>query len=264
MRVDVDAVANLIRDVAAREVLPRFKGLRAGESWEKRPGSVVTVADERAEAALVSGLRALLPGAAVVAEEACEADPDLIGALARPGPVWVVDPIDGTANFADGRPDFAVMVALVGDGETVAGWIYHPISGAMVVAERGAGAWRDGARLAAAAPAPAAEMTGALRGRLRRERRFSGRFRALTANKCCGVDYLALGSGRSHFAFYRGLEPWDHAPGQLIHSEAGGYSACLDGAPYSPGRRGLDGLLLTPDRETWRRLAEGIRSVLRR
>ena len=262
MPLDVDAVTRLIREVAEAEILPRFNRLAEGESWEKRTGSIVTIADERAEAALGVGLAAIRPGARVVGEEACEADPGILRALEEPGAVWIVDPVDGTANFADGKPCFAVMVALVVDGRTTAGWIYDPIAGAMSVAERGAGAWRDGVRLSVAPAVAETEMTGALGARLRRDVAFSGRFAGVTNNKCCGVDYQALGAGTSHFAFYRGLKPWDHAPGQLLHHEAGGFNACLDGSPYAPGRKHQEGLLMAPDEPTWHALARDIRIVL--
>ncbi len=262
MKVDFDAVTDLLRAVASAEILPRFRRLQDGDSWEKRSGAVVTVADERVEAALSAGLAAMLPGSAVVAEEAAEAAPETLDALDRPGAVWVVDPIDGTANYSEGKPCFAVIVALAVDGETVAGWIYDPVTDSAAVAERGAGAWRDGARLRVAGPAPEAEMTGAFGWRLNKDRGFSARFAGRTYNKCCGFDYLALAEGRTHFAFYRSLKPWDHAAGQLMHAEAGGYNACVDGSPYRPGRKDQEGLLLAPDSEIWAGLAERIRRSL--
>ena len=172
MKVDIDAVAGLMRAVAEAEILPRFRSLDDRESWEKRSGAVVTVADERAEAALSDGLAAILPGAGIVAEEASETAPETLDALGRPGPVWIVDPIDGTANFAEGKACFAVIVALAVDGETVAGWIYDPVAGSAAVAERGAGAWRDGNRLRVAEPVPDSEMTGAFGWRLDKDKGF--------------------------------------------------------------------------------------------
>ena len=262
MNVDIDAVSGLMRSVAEAEILPRFRALGDRESWEKRSGAVVTVADERAEAALSDGLAAILPGSGIVAEEASEKAPETLDALNRPGPVWVVDPIDGTANFSEGKACFAVMIALAVDGETVAGWIYDPVAGSIAVAERGGGAWRDGDRLRVARPVPDAEMTGAFGWRLNKDKTFSGRFRARTYNKCCGFDYLALGEGRTHFAFYRSLKPWDHAAGQLLHAEAGGYSACVDGTAYRPGRKNQEGLLLAPTKRIWADLAPRIRRSL--
>ncbi len=262
MKVDIDAVTALLRAVAEAEILPRFRRLDDADSWEKRSGAVVTVADERAEAALSEGLAALIPGSGIVAEEAAEAAPEMQDALNRPGAVWVIDPIDGTANYSEGKACFAVMVALVMDGETAAGWIYDPLADSAAVVERGAGAWRDGARLRVAEPAPEAEMTGAFGWRLNKDKSFSTRFKARTYNKCCGVDYLSLADGFTHFAFYRSLKPWDHAPGQLLHAEAGGHNACVDGTAYRPGRKDQEGLLLAPTGEIWADLASGIRRSL--
>ena len=262
MSLDADAVTNLIVEVAETEILPRFKCLSEGETWEKRSGAKVTVADERAEAALSKGLSKILPEARVVGEEACEAYPSLLDVLQQPGMVWIIDPVDGTANFADGKSAFAVMVALVKDGETVAGWIYDPVAGAMSSAEQGAGAWRDGVRLRVAKAVPDHEMTGALGWHLQRDTMFNDRFAYVTHHKCCGVDYQALGTGASHFAFYRSLKPWDHAPGQLLHREAGGYNACLDSRPYMPGRKEQEGLLMAPDRDSWQALARDIKTAL--
>ena len=262
MKVDIDAVSALMRAVAEAEILPRFRALGDRDSWEKRSGAVVTVADEKAEAALAAGLAGLLPGSSIVAEEASEAAPETLDALNRPGAVWVIDPIDGTANFSEGKSCFVVMVALVIDGEAAAGWIHDPVTGSAATVERGAGAWRNGARLSVAAPAPEADMTGAFGWRLNKDRSFSARFRARTYNKCCGFDYLSLAEGRTHFAFYRGLKPWDHAAGQLMHAEAGGYSACVDGTAYRPGRKDQEGLLLAPDRDVWAGLAAPIRRSL--
>ena len=262
MNVDIEAVTGLMRSVSEAEILPRFRALGDRESWEKRSGAVVTVADEKAEAALSQGLAAILPGSAIVAEEASENAPESLDALNRPGSVWVIDPIDGTANFSEGKACFAVIVALAVDGETVAGWIYDPVARSIAVTERGAGAWRDGNRLRVAEPVPDSEMTGAFGWRLNKDKAFGSRFRARTYNKCCGFDYLALGEGRTHFAFYRSLKPWDHAAGQLLHAEAGGYSACVDGTDYRPGRKDQEGLLLAPTKRIWDHLAPRIRSSL--
>src|SRR5262245_63225070 len=100
--------------------MPRFGKLEPGDVSSKAPGEPVTVADREAESALAAGLTALRPGSVVVGEEAVSADPSLLGRLRQPGEVWVIDPIDGTANFAAGREPFALMVALLRDTVTVA------------------------------------------------------------------------------------------------------------------------------------------------
>src|SRR5690606_6446942 len=123
-----------------------------GEVEEKAPGEVVTVADREAEALIAARLRAVVD-APVVGEESVADDPGRLAALPEAPVAWVVDPLDGTANFVAGRPEFAVMAALVRGGETVAAWIVRPVDGSVYVAEKGAGAWRDGVRLHRA-PAP--------------------------------------------------------------------------------------------------------------
>lgn len=262
MLPDIDVVSRLIREVAEAVILPRFRQLAEDETWEKRPGSVVTVADKEAEAALARELTALAPGSVVVGEEAVEDQPELLECILGDDPVWIVDPVDGTRNFAAGETGFAVIVAYVTGGRTRAGWIYRPTEGIMATAVAGEGAWIDGARVRVAEAAPIPEMTGSLGARLRRNTAFSGRFAGVTNTKCCAVDYLAIVRGDIHFAYYRSLKPWDHAAGHLMHQEAGGYSACLDGADYMPGKWNEDGLLLTTDREIWTTLAADIPGAL--
>src|SRR5262245_59618633 len=127
--------------------MPRFGKLEPGDVSSKAPGDPVTVADREAESALTAGLTALRPGSAVVGEEAVASDPSLLDRLRLPGEVWVVDPIDGTANFVGGREPFAILVALVRDAVTAASWILDPVTGTIAVAERGAGAYLGGERV---------------------------------------------------------------------------------------------------------------------
>ena len=256
-----DSVEGLIREVSAAEVMPRF--VSPGKRWKKRSGSVVTDADIAAEAFLAAELPALLPGSVIVGEEMADGDPAVLDLLDGDAPVWVLDPVDGTSNFADGSPDFAVMVGLVVRRETVAGWIYRPVDDAMYAAEAGAGAYRNGKRLAVApAPIEFGELEGSLGGFLRRRTDLPERFARVTATQCIGVDYCALADGTIHFAHYRGVWAWDHAPGFLLHAEAGGVGRCLDRSVYRIGLPEKGGLLLAPDEATWEKLRELIAAEL--
>lgn len=258
-----ETVEALIREVAAAEVMPRFEKLAKHEHWEKRPGAIVTAADVAAEAFLAAELPKILPGSVVVGEEMVEEDPAALDLLDGDAPVWVLDPVDGTANFARGNPDFGVMVALVVKRATVAAWIFRPVVDAMYVAQTGAGAFRNGERLrVAAAPRLLADMEGSLSGRIRRETDLPTRLARVTATRCIAVDYCALAAGDIHFAHYRGLRAWDHAPGFLLHSEAGGFSRCLDGRSYRIGLPGEGGLLLTPDEAAWETLRGPIEAAM--
>src|SRR5579864_9382514 len=162
MRLDLARVETLIREVAASEIIPRFRRLAAEDIREKQPGQIVTAADIEAERRLIERLPHMVPGSVVVGEEGVAADPALLDALWGTAPVWLVDPVDGTQNFSEGSPVFATMVALVRHRQTAAAWIYDPVNDRMAQAEHGAGAYVDGAWLNLAPPLPIAEMTGRL------------------------------------------------------------------------------------------------------
>lgn len=258
-----EIIESLIRDVTAREVMPRFDCLTDDERWEKRPGSIVTAADVAAEAFLAEELPKLLPGSVVVGEEMAEEDPTNIDLLNGDAPVWVLDPVDGTSNFAKGSPDFGVMVALVLRRETIGAWIFRPVIDAMYVAQKGAGAYRNGERLKVTpGPIDLGDMEGSLGGYLRRKTDIATNFARVTSTKCIAVDYCALADGNIHFAHYRGMRAWDHAPGFLLHAEASGFSRCLDGADYRIGLPGEGGLLLTTHEEMWHSVRKPIEAAI--
>lgn len=259
---DIAAVGAVIREVAESEILPRFRELSDKEVWHKQAGSVVTVADTAAEQRLTRALGAMTPGAHFLAEENAEDNPGVLDHLLGGDPVWIIDPIDGTANFAAGRENFVVIVAYFVGGEVRSGWIHDPLKNVTVTAEQGGGAWSGDRRLAVAAPAAVADMRGALRGRLRRETDVAEKFADVFTLRSCGAEYLSLAAGECHFSHYRSLKPWDHMAGELIHREAGGFAACLDGAPYRAAAPGEGGLLLAPDDGSWNALADILRPAV--
>lgn len=256
MTVDVEAVTALVTHVAETVVAPRFRDLVAGEISEKGPGDLVTVVDTEAELALTEGLRLILD-VPVVGEEASAARPSTLDALSAPR-VWVVDPLDGTQAFVDGSPDHAVMVGLVADGEPVAGWICLPAHGETYVAQRGAGAFRNGRRLSR--PAPPQDVA-ALRGGLATwhmpaamRRRAAGFGPGVTTGRqWSGYHYARLASGDEDFLLYWRTWPWDHVPGAVLLREVGGVSRRLDGADYRPDA-GREGLLAAADDATYRQV----------
>ena len=242
--------------------MPRYQALAAHEVREKEKGDPVTVADEASEARLERVLTDLLPGSRVVGEEGTSADPSLFDLLADPTPVWIVDPIDGTRNFAKGQPVFAVMLALVREGETLASWIFELPEGRMAMAEKGSGAWLDGQRLSVAKPpANVSEMTGTLHastwGQPEIARLIERNRQQITQLKslgCAGAEYVRLASGAMDFSLFTKLMPWDHAPGAFLHAEAGGLAKLLEGEVYNPLQRRTRGLLMAADEATWETL----------
>ena len=261
MRVDIERIADLLKEVAAAEIVPRFQSLAKGDVSEKKGGELVTVADVAAEKALERRLVDLLPGSLVVGEEAVAERAEVIEWLRDPQPVWVIDPIDGTGNFARGVPNFAVQVALVRGGETVAAWIYAPILHQLATGERGSGAVVDGRRRhIPPAGKPAAELRGTLHAgttfaskemqRLVQQRR--SRVDAQKSKAAASVEYLRLLEGEMDFSLFTKLMPWDHAPGCFLLQEAGGVCRFTDTAePYTPLRHEGQGLLLAPDPASW-------------
>lgn len=248
--IDSQLVARIIREAAETEILPRFKNLQALQIREKKPNQLVTEADIEAEKVLSRRLRDVLPGA-VVGEEGVESDPVLMTALERPGVVWVIDPVDGTANFAHGNPRFAVVVALVIDGVTRAGWIHDPIPNRTIVAEIGQGAWRGDTRLRVSDEVPLVQMAGSVKKR----GRVADHVLHVARRGSAAHDYLDLVTGKLHFAHFKRLMPWDHAAGVLIHAEAGGYGAMMDGSAYTPVLHAEGQLLLAPGERSWNELA---------
>ena len=248
--VDVDTVVRIIREVAVEAILPRFCRLEAGDIREKKgPNDLVTVADTEAEILLSQRLRELLPSSVVVGEESVAADAKVLDHLSGGAPVWIIDPVDGTLNFAKGRPRFGVIVALVAEGRTLQGWIHDPLADRTATAVAGQGAWIDGKRQIIGPPAPIMSMRGS--AGWRRNDRLTACVGKLLNQGSAAHDYLDLLEGRLDFAFFRQLHPWDHAAGVLMHGEAGGHNALLDGNPYRP-RPGGPGLLLAPEAESWR------------
>lgn len=127
MNIDHDKIAALLREVAADKITPRFQKLTDEEIRTKSgPEDLVTIADEEAETELTRRLQDLLPGSLVLGEEAVAHGSVRHDILKNNDtPVWVVDPVDGTRNFARGTPQFGTILALVHKGECVAGWIYQ-------------------------------------------------------------------------------------------------------------------------------------------
>jgi fructose-1,6-bisphosphatase/inositol monophosphatase family enzyme len=238
--VETDAVLDLMRQTAADVISPRFRSLAGGEVFEKNgPTDLVTVADREAEVVLTAALRAAYPDAMILGEEATEADPGLLAAFAAADHAFTIDPIDGTLNFVQGSPDHAVMIGEMRAGEVVRSWIWQPEHASAWVAERGAGAYRDGTPLPHLAPGddPAA-WRGASSQRVVQDAVGTGFPPVQDTWWSCGVDYPRLAAGDVDHLVYLHTKPWDHVPGSLLVSELGGVVLRADGGPYRPADPG--------------------------
>lgn len=239
-----EQVLSIMRDVAADEILPRFNKLNAADISEKKPGDLVTIADKASEEALRKRLSALLPGSVLIGEEDFESNPKSLQRVAGEAPVWIVDPVDGTHNFAHGKSPFTVIVALLKGGETQAGWIIDPLAGDALWAMRGSGAWQQdatGSVTQITRPAKTfadSSMTAGhkLQRRLiRAADELSSALPTLVERyRCVGREYMDIAQGTLDLARYSGiLKPWDHAAGCLIVREGGGQADNIKTAePY--------------------------------
>lgn len=266
---DVDRLASALIQAGAEEIMPRFGKLTAAQVRRKRSAfDIVTDADEAAERAIGRALQAHFPGCIVIGEEAADKDPSLLDRLDSGDLCFLIDPLDGTRNFASGLPLFGLMGAAVMRGEIVAGVIHDPVCGTVALARAGAGAWRQdrtGARerMQVAEPVPVGEMEGIagtnfLPQPLRSQVSVNlSRLQVTNWFRCAAHEYLLAASGHCHVLFYNRLMPWDHAAGWLLHREAGGYSAHFDGSEYRPTHTS-GGMLYAPDRASW----EAVRAAL--
>ncbi len=237
----------LIQSVADEVITPRFRALAEHQVTEKNPGDLVTVADHESEELLTAALLEAYPDAVVLGEEAAAHDPGLLARFAAADHGFTIDPVDGTKNFVNGSPDHAVMLAEVRDGSVERSWIWQPQHRAAYVAERGGGARLNGALLRVPAPDSAPYRT-ARRKWVGRELPGLGTLELTWA--CCGVDYPQLIAGEARALVYNHSKPWDHLPGSLLLSEAGGHIGMLDGSGFAPRALG-GGIVAAPDRATY-------------
>ena len=255
------AVLAVIKDAAARAVMPRYQQLEAHEVIDKSPGELVTVADREAEEILAEGLARILPEAAIVGEEACEANPALMDRLGD-ALCWIIDPIDGTSNFAAGKPPFGIMVALAEAGETIGGWIYDPLHGRFCTAHKGHGAFIDGsavtARTSGQTP-PIAAISLVFADPTRREAlktHIAPHYTLVDIPRCAAEQYPRIVLGQNDITIFERTLAWDHAAGVLFLNEAGGKVARPDGAPYRVDQHLRPSLIGAASPALWDELAE--------
>lgn len=252
-RFPLGQVAALLHSAAEELIVPRWRRLKADDIQLKAPGEWVTAVDREVEERLSIGLKALIPGSTVVGEEQSALRPQLLDCIGA-GLVWLLDPVDGTGNLVAGSGPVSVMLALLEDSETIASWMLNPLTGVMHHALKGGGAWRGNQRVVAMR-ASRPDGLGIVRTRFLPEEfkkhlaQTALEFRS--GSNCAGADYPSL-LADNEFALYWRVLPWDHAPGALFVSEAGGVAAHLDGRPYRADQQ-QPGLLVARSPEAWGR-----------
>ena len=255
---EFDTVSSIIISIVKDEILSRFNHLEKHEISEKYMGEIVTEADIQAEIRLSSSLLSLIPNSTVIGEEEYGQNNSVMDRFDEKKPVWIIDPLDGTRNFSQGKTCFCTIVAFCLGKETHMAWIYDPINKKMYSATKGAGAWCNSKIIKNKPKSDLADMVGSV-GKRRRDslstyhsEKHSIMPRQLIRYRCLGLEYADLATGKLHFAEYNILKPWDHAAGVLIMEEAGGYGAFVDtNEPYRPGPIVNNRYLATFRSEIW-------------
>jgi myo-inositol-1(or 4)-monophosphatase len=231
-RVTTPLESALLAARAAGEIQLDRLGTRVGVE-RKGLSDITTEVDHACEEAIVAVLRARHPAHDILAEE---------GRGRRVGSrhCWLVDPLDGTKNFAHGYRRFCVSIALAVDGEVQLGVVLNPIVRELFVAERGRGATLNDVPMAVSAlddlgDALVASTVDRTPGQLARLGRVAGTVQAVRCDGSAALDLCDVACGRLDGYFEAGLQPWDTAAGALIVAEAGGRLSTFAGGDHGVG-----------------------------
>jgi histidinol-phosphatase len=226
---DLNAALGVARDAAraAGEVAMTY--YRTGFDVTLKPDATpVTQADRGAEQAIREVLGRAFPDHGFLGEE--------LGALGNQRRRWIIDPIDGTKNFVRHVPIWATLIALEEAGEIVVGVIHNPVTGELLSARRGGGAWRNGERIRVSTIAELRDATLLHAGlRLLREAgHWNGLVRLVDATERQRgfgdyLGYALVAEGKAEIYVETDLKAWDLAPCKLIVEEAGGRFTDLAG-----------------------------------
>jgi myo-inositol-1(or 4)-monophosphatase len=230
MNIDIEQLKTIVIAASKEELLPRFNSVKRNY---KRDGSVVTEADLVMQARLIASLKDLYPNIALLGEEMSVEQQQAL--LASDTPLWCLDPVDGTSNFAAGVPYFCVSLALIENGVVTLGLIYDPIRDECFTAQRGQGAYLNNERLIseetglqlkeAIALIDFKRLSPELAAELVTRRPYSSQ-RSLGS---IALELCWIAAGRGHIYLHGKQQLWDYAAAQLILSEAGALALTLEG-----------------------------------
>ncbi len=238
----ISDITEVIEEAARTLVLPRFARLAAHEVEAKGgdPEDLVTIADREVEAYLIKAFAAITPSVAVLGEESTYEQSDLINLISSDQPLWIIDPVDGTKNFAGGHDGFGIMVAYVVAGHAQASWVVLPARRETYVAESGSGAFLNGQRIRVPAHGVEGGLAGPVLARYmpdgvgdRVKHTLAQYARLDPSSGCAAIEYTDTLNGRHDFVVYYRLLPWDHAAPALLLTEAGGQVVHASGRLYS-------------------------------
>jgi fructose-1,6-bisphosphatase/inositol monophosphatase family enzyme len=272
-----ERLINIVRQAGQEIVMPNFRQLSAADVETKSSlTDLVTMADKASEAFITKEIQHAFPDWDIVGEEAVAEDPSTTDKIGTADTCVIIDPIDGTWNYAHGLSDFGIILAVVVKGVTRFGLLYDPVNDDWIYASLDEGAFfqrtamNEKGKNQTPAQAPLALHISAeqdldkLAGIMSvnsytnpKKQDFAvkaSRFVRINNLPSCPA-YRQIAQGHFHFSLTYKMLPWDHAAGVLVHTEAGGICRTLDGQEYNPTM--LDGEMLAAQSEQqWQALAK--------
>jgi myo-inositol-1(or 4)-monophosphatase len=254
---DTSELLKLATNIAAEAAELIVDGLSRARTMvdTKTTGTdMVTEMDRASEALILTRLLDARPNDAILGEEGTDRE-------GTTGVRWIVDPIDGTTNYLYGHAGFAISIAAEIDGQITVGVVHDPLHNEVFTAIRGDGARRNGSPISVSTETSlthALVATGFSYEPERRVRQIAvlsqiiGSIRDIRRMGAASVDLCSVACGRVDAYYERGLQPWDHAAGALIATEAGARVENLTG-----GAPEFDFCLAAPPA-----LFDGLRSML--
>lgn len=219
-----------------RRLIDRFERRHELKLRSKGLNDLVTEADVECETEIIRQLKTAYPSYRILAEESG-------GSLAPQGFCWIIDPIDGTANFVHGVPHFSISIALAENGQVIGGLVFDPIRDEMFVGENGRGAFLNDYRirvgkslslhdslLATGFPHKQKDL---LPRYLESFSRLFTLSRGIRRQGSAALDLAYVAAGRYDGFWEMGLSRWDIAAGLIILSEAGGFVSDFSGGKNS-------------------------------
>ncbi|MGH1350420.1 MAG: inositol monophosphatase family protein [Methyloligellaceae bacterium] len=250
------AVEELIREVGDQCIFSYFRNLSKEDiSFKESENDPVSIADREAEKLLRDGLTRILPDSRFVGEESYAEDAGILKLLDQQDqPVWVVDPIDGTANFVAGREGFGIIICLVMGGETLSSWLYEVCSKAMTVLHKGQEIVTNAGEISAAASArPYKGQIGLRLFQFSEVQAMTGQVSDLLIQQAADpsiINYQRMLTGALDFVVYKVTYPWDHLAGVALVIKNGGIASRWSGQDFLVSDV-YEGLVVARNREVY-------------
>ncbi len=231
--MNISKIEEIVKEVSKTSLMPFFSTAQVSS---KADGSLVTEADLAVQSAMQKQLHKHFPDYDFFAEELSDVQKEKFFAARHPG-FWCLDPLDGTTNFANGVPFFAISLALIINAETRLGIVYDPLLDECFTAIKGEGARLNGKPLLISNPAGNLEQCIAMIDYKRLDNELSMRlitdspFHSQRSFGAAALEWCWLAAGRCQVYLHGKHMLWDYAAGLLIAQEAGCVASTLEKAP---------------------------------